>query len=132
MNVFKILKFPLLMSALIFGVSTLNFQRIDTMAVILSVLCLIFGSISAAGKSYFELTGASKKAIATFAMIADPPGIFVLILGLFYMMTGDPHWVSIAVAGFLAFIVFGIALGDRMHATGYIASLEKDGEKQSE
>lgn len=132
MQLLKTFKYPLLMSALIFGVSLLNFQRTDPTAAILAVSYLLLGSISSAGKSYLDLTGKSKTAKATFSMIVDPPGVFVLILGLFYMMTGDLHWIFLGVAGFLAFIVLGISFGDRMHATGYIQSFEKDDKKPSE
>jgi len=100
------------MSGLIFIVSVLNLQKIDFYAVVLSVAYLIIGGVSNVGGHYFDLTRQKKSARAMFKIFVDPPGIFVLILGLFYMLSGDFHWIFIGAASFLTLIGFVIAFSD--------------------
>lgn len=104
------------MSGLLFGISVLNFVRIDFYAVILSLAYLFLGSISSLGNRYFEITGQSDAAKAILKMFVESPSVFFLILGIFYVLSGDLHWIFIGVALFLTFIVFTIAFFDWMQA----------------
>jgi len=100
------------MSGLIFIVSVLNLWRIDFYAVVLSVSYLISGSISNVGGHYFDLTGQRKSAKLLLKFIVDPPGIFILILGLYYALSGDFHWILTGGAAFIAFLVLVITFSD--------------------
>ena len=112
MNYLKDLKFPLIMSGLIFIVSVLNLWRIDFYAVVLSISYLILGGISNVGGHYFDLTGQRKSAKLLLKLIVDPPGVLVLILGLYYALSGDFHWILTGGAVFIAFLVLVIAFSD--------------------
>jgi hypothetical protein len=79
------------MSALIFGISVLNFWKIDFYAVVLSVAYLALGTVYGVGSSYFELTGGRRTAKFLLKMLVEPPAVFLLILGLCYAATADFH-----------------------------------------
>lgn len=118
----KELEIPLIMSGLIFGISVLTFWGIDFYAVVLTISYFVFTAISSVGSRYFDLTGQrelSKSALKTFV---DPPGVFFVILGLFYAMTGDFSWIFIGGAAFLTFIVFVIGFSDWTQAKKKIRS----------
>lgn len=100
------------MSGLLFGVSILNFLRIDFYAVVLLLVYLILGSVSSLGNRYLTITGQSKAAKAILKMFVETPATFFLILGLFYVFTGDFHWIFIVTTSFITFIVFAIAFSD--------------------
>jgi uncharacterized membrane protein len=112
MNYLKDLKFPLIMSGLIFIISVLNLWRIDFYAVVLSVSYLVLGSLSNIGGRYFDLTGQRKATKLLLKFIVEPPGVFVLVLGLFYTLTGTFHWITIGGAVFLTLIVYAITYSD--------------------
>ena len=112
MNYLKDLKFPLIMSGLIFILSVLNLWRIDFYAIVLSVLYLVLGSISNVGGHYFDLTGQRKSAKLLLKFIVDPPGVFVLVLGFFYTLTGNFHWITTSGAAFLTLIVYAVTYSD--------------------
>ena len=100
------------MSGLIFVVSVLNLWRIDFYAFVLTTSYLILGGISNVGGHYFELTGQRRSAKAALKIAVDPPGVFVLVLGLFYALTGNFHWILTGGAAFLALIVFAFSYSD--------------------
>lgn len=116
MDYLKELKFPLTMSGMLFGLSILVFLTIDFNAVVLSLAYLVLGSVASLGIRYFEITGQSDAAKAIFKMLVEPSAYFLLILDLFYVLTGDFHWIFIGVASFITFILFAIAASDLVQA----------------
>ena len=111
MNYLNDLKYPLLMSGLIFMLSVLNLWGIDFYAAALTFSYFVLGSISNVGGRYFELTGEriKKKALKLFV---DPPGVLVLVSGLFYAMIGTFHWITTGCAAFLTLIFYAITYSD--------------------
>lgn len=75
------------MSALIFGISVLNFWKIDFYAVVLSVAYLALGTVYGVG----SMTGGRRTAKFLLKMLVEPPAVFLLILGLCYAATADFH-----------------------------------------
>lgn len=100
-----------MISGLLFGISVLNFSKIDFHAVVLSVAYLILASISSLGNRYFEITG-NQTAKSILKMLVESPSVFFLILGLFYVFTGDFYWLFFVVAAFIAFIIFALGLSE--------------------
>jgi len=122
MDYLKELKVPLTMSGLLFGISVLSFWEIDFYAVVITLSYFIFTAISNLGERYFDLTGQREIPKMRLKTFVDPPSVFFNVLGLFYVMTGDLHWIFIGGAAFLTFIVFVIAFSDWTQAKEKIKS----------
>jgi hypothetical protein len=116
MDYLKQLTVPLTMSGLLLGISVLTFWGIDLYAVVITLSYFVFTAISNLGGRYFDLTGQREIPKMRLKMFVDPPSVFFNVLGLFYVMTGDLHWIFIGGAAFLTFIIFVIASGDLSQA----------------
>lgn len=85
MEYLKQLKFPLLMSGILFGSSLLVFLNIDFYAVVLVIIYFVLGSISSLGDRYFEIT-VNPNARAILKMLVESPAVFFLILSFFMFL----------------------------------------------
>ena len=108
MNYRKYFKQALLFSGLIFGTGFLNFWGFDFYVCLLSASCFLFMFIHDAGRDYMELTRQPARHRHAFKMVVNPFYVFVCALSLLYVIAGEMHWFFLAVAGFLAFILFAV------------------------
>lgn len=100
------------MSGLLFGISVLVFLKIDFYAASLSLGYLILGGAASLGNRYLEITGQNRTAKSLLKMFVESPSVFFLILGLFYVFTGDFYWLFFVVAAFIAFIIFVLGFSE--------------------
>lgn len=99
-------KTAFIFGALVLGISLLNNLKIEIYGLIAALASFLTLAIHDAGKKYLELTNQSETVKHAFGMIVSPLLAIVCLLSIFYVLTGELHWLFLSTALFIGFILF--------------------------
>lgn len=106
MNYLKYFWQALLCGGIIFVVGFVNFWGLNFYVLILSVLCFLFIFIYDAGRDYMKLTQQSMTNRYVFNVAVNPPGVFLCLCTVLYVIYGKMYWFSWALAGAVTVSVY--------------------------
>lgn len=108
MQYLKQLKTGFIFGALVLGISLLNTLKIDTYGWLAAFFSFLILVIHDTGKKYMELTNQSETVKHGFGAIVNPLLAIICLLSIFYVLTGELHWLFWLGALFIGFILFVI------------------------